>query len=175
MPAKRTEPLICGHPDREHEGLGMCHACYQKATYNKAQQKVASKKYRDKKSPAYQEYLKRQSAKRMHEWYNDPVQRRKFISTIYKRKFGISVDDYESMLENQRGLCAACGRPETSMRNGKVKRLAVDHNHTTGEVRGLLCCKCNTVIGFTEENISILQGIENYLVSSDAYRTTIGN
>lgn len=51
--------------------------------------------------------------------------------------YGITVEQYEEMLKRQKGGCAICGK-----RPGK-KRLHVDHNHETGQVRGLLCAKCN--------------------------------
>lgn len=56
-------------------------------------------------------------------------------------KFGISEDQYEKMLSAQGGACAICGK-----KPGR-KQLAVDHNHKTGAVRGLLCSHCNCAIG----------------------------
>src|SRR5687768_13778244 len=63
-----------------------------------------------------------------------------------RRRFGITIEQYEQLLEAQGGVCGICGRPP-----GKL-RLAVDHNHETGEVRGLLCSDCNTAIGLLREN-----------------------
>lgn len=54
------------------------------------------------------------------------------------KKLGISQKIYDEMFYNQKGLCAICNKPETSEIKGKIKRLAVDHNHETGKVRGLL-------------------------------------
>lgn len=51
------------------------------------------------------------------------------------------------MVEAQDGMCALCGKPESVKRNGRVVRLAVDHCHETGRVRGLLCFGCNVSIG----------------------------
>jgi hypothetical protein len=59
-----------------------------------------------------------------------------------RRRFGISPADYEAMLEAQGGGCAVCGRPP---REGSS--LHVDHDHATGEVRGLLCFRCNGGLG----------------------------
>jgi Autographiviridae endonuclease VII len=63
------------------------------------------------------------------------------------RSFGITLDDYERMLKSQGGVCAVCGNPETSMFRGRVRSLAIDHDHRTNKVRGLLCRKCNTALG----------------------------
>ena len=76
----------------------------------------------------------------------------------YKHLYGITVDEYEAMLASQNGVCAVCGRPPG------IRRLCVDHNHRTGAVRGLLCKECNTSLGNTNDDISILQKLINYLV-----------
>jgi hypothetical protein len=62
-----------------------------------------------------------------------------------KRNYGITLDDYDRMAEEQGGVCAICGEPDITGR-----RLAIDHNHETGEVRGLLCVKCNVKLGVLE-------------------------
>ena len=77
--------------------------------------------------------------------------------------FGISLEDYTSMLEAQGNVCAICKQPETHKRNGKVKYLAVDHHHGTGRVRGLLCSDCNTGIGKLKDSVNILQSAIDYL------------
>ena len=71
----------------------------------------------------------------------------------YQRKnaFGISQEEYTTLLLSQGGKCAICGKENSgSIRNGKYRRMFVDHNHTTGKVRGLLCSKCNFAIGWLE-------------------------
>ncbi len=63
----------------------------------------------------------------------------------------------------QGGVCAICGLPETRVVKGKLNRLAVDHDHTTGRVRGLLCFRCNTCLGRFEDNVELLRAAEAYL------------
>lgn len=65
------------------------------------------------------------------------------------RRYGITPDDYDRMLAEQGGLCAICRQPERSNRN---RSLAVDHNHRTGLVRGLLCSHCNRAIGLLADD-----------------------
>ena len=79
------------------------------------------------------------------------------------RRFGVSLQQYGDMLLAQDGKCAICGQPETQMRGGKVKALAVDHCHTTGKVRGLLCVDCNQAIGKLKEDRNILLSAIRYL------------
>jgi hypothetical protein len=74
----------------------------------------------------------------------------------YLKAYGITVAQYEELLESQGGVCAICGRPETRIQQGKVKRLHVDHCHSTGVVRGLLCAACNTGIGLLQDDPDII-------------------
>lgn len=74
-------------------------------------------------------------------------------------QFGLSPEEYDRMLENQSGGCAICGKAA----GYADKRLAVDHDHETGEVRGLLCDRCNLVLGKMEDSPDLLQRAINYL------------
>ena len=64
-----------------------------------------------------------------------------------KRLYNISLEDYDQMFEAQNGKCKICGTEENNNR-----RFSVDHNHETGKVRGLLCYRCNTSLGWFENN-----------------------
>ena len=81
--------------------------------------------------------------------------------------FGLSLNDYQDMLEKQGGTCAICGSPETQLRYGTLSRLAVDHCHITGTVRGLLCSKCNLGLGKFKDNWVLVENAMEYLQSSD--------
>jgi hypothetical protein len=61
-----------------------------------------------------------------------------------EREFGLQPGQYQEMLADQGGVCALCEEPETNTYRGLVRALVVDHDHDNGEVRGLLCAKCNT-------------------------------
>lgn len=80
-----------------------------------------------------------------------------------ERRFGITRQEYAELFHRQDGKCAICKQPETAMRLGKVKALAVDHDHKTGRVRGLLCSDCNTGIGKLKDDTKILQSAIRYL------------
>jgi len=88
----------------------------------------------------------------------------KVRNTRLKRIYGISQEDYSRMLFEQNFVCAICGCENTSKdRNGLIRDLCVDHCHTTGRVRGLLCINCNVAIGKMKDNVAILQNAINYL------------
>ena len=84
-----------------------------------------------------------------------------------KTKYGITIDEYDAMHDNQGGVCAICGLPETTTKgDGVVKRLAVDHCHTTGKVRGLLCNDCNRGIGLLKDDVALLTNSVLYLIGA---------
>lgn len=73
-----------------------------------------------------------------------PEQRRKYVRKhLLKKNYGLTVQQYDKMVEDQNGLCAICEKPETTSSKGTVLSLCVDHCHETGEIRGLLCLRCN--------------------------------
>lgn len=82
-----------------------------------------------------------------------------------KASFNINIDQYIMMLELQNNKCAICNNPEENIcsRSKKIKFLSVDHNHETGEIRGLLCSKCNTGIGLLREDVDIFKNAIKYL------------
>ena len=88
-------------------------------------------------------------------YYNKSNYRRTFL----KRKYGITLAEYDEMLEIQSGGCAICGK--TPKEEGK--HLAVDHNHETGNIRGLLCEDCNRAIGMLGEKPQRLRAATLYL------------
>ncbi len=97
---------------------------------------------------------------------------RKAYEGRLKSKYGLTLEEYDQMLIAQNGVCAICRGPEVAEdKNGFVKRLSVDHNHKTGKVRGLLCWKCNTMIGFAKDNPDVLAEATAYLVNADGYDT----
>lgn len=80
------------------------------------------------------------------------------------RVFGISEEDYNSMLLKQNHSCAICNKPESCLdRTGKIKSLSIDHCHATDKNRSLLCQRCNTMIGMALDDPSILIAGAEYL------------
>lgn len=79
----------------------------------------------------------------------------------FKRLYGITLEDYESLLVAQDRKCAICREPHT-----EEIWLVVDHDHDNGKVRGLLCNYCNVGIGYMRDNPELLQSAIHYLSSS---------
>lgn len=77
------------------------------------------------------------------------------------KAYGLTPDDYDSLLEKQDGKCAICARPaaEAPGKHG----LHIDHCHTTGAVRGLLCANCNRGLGLFADDPSALETAAQYL------------
>lgn len=73
---------------------------------------------------------------------------------IKSQRYGISLEDFLEIKEKSQGLCMICG---------SAKIDAVDHCHTTGRVRGLLCKRCNVGLGYFKDDVMLLQKAINYL------------
>lgn len=83
-------------------------------------------------------------------------------------KYGMTVEDYDTLLEAQGGHCAICHK-EQNQKSGQPMRLAVDHNHKTGVVRGLLCYYCNRyVVGRRLDNDFYAQRLAQYILKPPA-------
>ncbi len=79
------------------------------------------------------------------------------INRKFRRRYGLTVEDYKGMVRMQGGLCAICNT------TGGSRGLCVDHNHSTGKVRQLLCNSCNLLLGMAKENTSTLTKAIEYL------------
>ena len=89
-------------------------------------------------------------------------------------RFGLTAEDYERVLTEQGHVCAICGEIERVVdRRGKIRHLSVDHDHETGEVRGLLCFTCNVGIGAFKERRDLVEAAAHYLAVSEC-RGTLG-
>ena len=85
--------------------------------------------------------------------------------TRLRREYGLELEDYERMLGEQGGVCKVCGKQETRMSvRGIIDPLAVDHDHVTGRVRGLLCSNCNTALGLVGEDEFRLIALADYIL-----------
>lgn len=136
----------------------------------------AKKRYQEKKE-YYREYFREYYSTEEHKDYvrnyrkteKSKNTRREYyiknkdttrVINIYLKKYGITHEDYEHMLQLQNEKCAICGKPLSE--NGK--RFSVDHDHISGKVRGLLCSRCNLALGYVKDNIDTLHNMIDYLI-----------
>jgi hypothetical protein len=84
-------------------------------------------------------------------------------SAYLKRSYNISLRDYEKMLKEQKSLCAICKTEGWTMAEHHNLKLVVDHCHTTGIVRGLLCHNCNRALGLLQDSQENLENAIDYL------------
>lgn len=84
---------------------------------------------------------------------------RKVKNRMLKHKYGITIDDYEEMLNKQGYVCLICKESQKL----QSRPLEVDHCHKSGRVRGLLCMRCNTSLGYINDDIGILKAMIKYL------------
>ncbi len=140
-----AEKIVAAFPKKG----GQCKACRNE--YLKKWIKTdKGKEYRRK---SRKKHKARIAAERKR--YNDsPTARTKYL----KYKYGVTHDDYEKKKKMQGNVCAICGREQG------YKRLAVDHNHATNQIRGLLCERCNLGLGSFKEDVESMAKAITYIV-----------
>ncbi len=121
--------------------------------------KAYMKAYREKNK----DKLSKQNQARTKAWLERNPEMNKFYSL--KHRYGIDLKEYNKLYDSQNGLCAICRLPETFIHNktGKPQDLSVDHSHTSGKVRGLLCQSCNHGLGKFKDDVDICRAAANYL------------
>ena len=177
---KYKENGLCGNCGKQRtDGVALCEDCKQK-------KRERDRQYRNEKRKT--EYCsrclkeprlvgrtrcercsilhKQESARRYYQVIkSDParfeLEAKKTKDRYLQRKFGISLHEYDARLALQHGVCRICNGT-----NWDNIALAVDHDHQTGSVRGLLCNRCNTVIGLLNESPDLLSKIQKYMESS---------
>lgn len=87
--------------------------------------------------------------------YESPSGRRARLKYVY----GITEDEYNTLFDKQHGCCAICGVHQSQL----TRRLHIDHDHQTGEIRGLLCMKCNRALGYFDDSIDHMTIAIQYL------------
>jgi hypothetical protein len=140
----------------------MAESYYQR---NLEQQRVYRRKWRAKNKAKVKAANQRSYAKHGQR-YKKLHRERRHTHTHKCKNYGITPEQYASLLASQSGLCAICKQPETMIIKGKVCDLTIDHDHVTGLVRGLLCSQCNKGLGCFKDNPALLLESVNYLQAS---------
>lgn len=116
-----------------------CQICNKQVKRRKGH-KDSSRKFCNKCQPK----ADRMRRKRGQQKYYAAHPHKKYSDHI-RRKYKMTLEQYDKMFKEQNGVCAICGGSQFT------NRLSVDHNHETGEVRGLLCSTCNPKLGIVED------------------------
>lgn len=116
---------------------------------------IYNREYKAKRR-ADPEYRKWEHAN-CHKYYQ--THKESIRNTEFKRKYGITLEQYQELFTKQNGRCAICQQHQLELK----KRLNVDHCHRTNIVRGLLCHNCNTALGSLRDSITILDAAKLYL------------
>jgi hypothetical protein len=128
----------------------------------KEKQKRKTQEWRENNQEKYQKQYKNEIHRsKCREYYknNKETLKNKYLERVYD----ISIEDYNLLLESQNNKCKICKRKCSS-----GKSLAVDHNHDSGEVRGLLCKNCNIGLGMFFDNLDFLENAVLYLKSTQS-------
>ena len=112
----------------------------------------------------YTDKMKQEYKERLQKWRTSnpdkrAIQAKKSNKKSRYTKYGITEQKYIDLFNAQEGCCAICGTHQANL----VKSLAIDHCHSKGHVRGLLCTKCNLLLGYANDNEEILLAAINYL------------
>ena len=126
-------------------------------------------KFKDKPCKTCAETFSPQAPSHLH--CSDACAERSLTSRYLERNYGINIETYEAMLDEQNSLCKICGEEGFLMDKAKHKvKLMVDHCHETGKVRGLLCHNCNRALGLLKDDTSRLTAAIAYLERCNDYR-----
>jgi len=106
------------------------------------------------------------NALRMREWRkNNPEKvRLNWKKQSLRKRYGITLEQYNTLFAKQRGLCATCSIHQSQLR----RALCVDHDHMTGQIRGLLCDDCNIALGHLRDDKTTLSVMIEYLSNSES-------
>jgi len=124
------------HQEKPHYGKGLCRPCY-------------GKHFR----ATHQGYYKA--------WWKDHPRTPEALRTARLRsRWEMTPADYDAMLASQGGVCAGC---DATTPGGRFDRFAIDHDHRTGAIRGLLCVRCNRAIGLLRDDPALMRRLIDYL------------
>src|SRR3990167_2167039 len=92
-----------------------------------------------------------------------PQNKATYRNWYYLRRYGLSLAEYERLFQAQGGKCAVCQTKTARTTRGRTDVLHVDHNHGSGQIRGLLCLRCNRAVGLLRDSAAVAQQLVNYL------------
>jgi hypothetical protein len=155
--AKKAAAVRARFAVRTHKICPRCSQSLPVETFKKRREDGSLESYCP---PCKAEYARQRALKHYH---GNPEAKLKSSITNRKTnlaKYGLTEDCYNKMLEEQGGVCAICSENNPG---GRRKYMAVDHDHSTGVVRGILCNNCNRALGLLKDNADILRRAADYI------------
>lgn len=139
-------------------------AC-RRIAHKKYQQLTKQRQYNKNYGKIYYRKHKKEINTKSNKWYRHTVKHNpnQILNSSLKTKFGITLEGYNSLLQQQHNQCAICGLSAKNSLRLYRQRLSVDHCHKSNIVRGLLCRMCNVGLGAFKDNIDLFRGVINYL------------
>lgn len=189
VPPKLPRRAKC-HPERKSLALGLCRQCYRLDPVRRAKEDESRRKWMQKdrltnpekyKLRDHLRYLadpakKRDCARRwrlanlervrkcQRRWYSANAD--KMRGSQFKRKYGVDISVLDVLMDAQGGCCRLCSQSGP---------LALDHDHVTGHLRGLLCQQCNLALGLFYDDVATLQRAIDYLLPHVKFRSEAGS
>lgn len=161
------------HPDRRYYSRDLCVLCYMREF---KRTNPANREYMKAYLKRYNAEHKEQDSARKKADRKDPIKKKRYSimarRSVLKIKFGMSELQYLAMFEDQNFKCAIC---KIYISPDKAKSTAIDHDHVTGIVRGLLCIKCNSGIGFLGDSLEVVLAAAAYLNKAAAKTAIIAD
>lgn len=130
------------HPEKDTHSNGLCNLCYKR---KRRQDYLIRNPQPPKPKPKYK--------------INKEIRQREVRRNYnLKKKYAIDDDSYLKLVQAQNGKCAICKKDHPGYSN-----FAVDHNHDTGQIRGILCKRCNIGLGYFKDDYNLLEAAATYL------------
>lgn len=152
-PISPSKKASC-HPTKALYAKGLCRSCYEK------QLRIENPEYAERQRINSRNWCnshKEQKRQNDREYNAKTDPEIRWARSLY-RQYNLTPDQYYTILQLQNGGCAICGcKPKPT------KHLAVDHNHNTGDIRGLLCFRCNYGLSWFQETTQLLLRASNYV------------
>lgn len=110
-----------------------------------------------------------QKDKQKNSWGSRTPQKR--LEQHLKHKYGVTHAEFSQQWDRQQGCCAICRGelPDLMTYDNRRRGYAIDHNHNTGEFRGILCTKCNSLLGMAKDSVEVLRRAVTYLIEYGSY------
>lgn len=151
----RRDSKVCGEACKKRRAVERTRA-WSERNPDKVKAMAAANRERSRTDPAWR--ARRNAASKAYRDAHRSEHNRSMRNLNYRKRFGITYDDFLLILAGQGGGCAICATTEPSGRG-----FVLDHCHDTGDVRGVLCAKCNSALGMFCDDLTLVRRAVEYM------------